>query len=113
MPTHAEQIFGEPTPGIEQASRQTHGEHKPRVRRRRRRTSPRQTVTPGRVAKFVALGVLALVGLVLFTAEFLRSARQEDHVSAEQQQACANAYKKGDVKLAAVACEPSNWQQSH
>ena len=111
MPTHAEQIFKEPTPGIEPAQRQIHGEYKMRGHRRRRRTPPRQTVTPGRVAKFVVLGVLGLVGLVLIAAAYVRSVRQEDHVNAEQERACADAYNKGDAKLTAIACEPGNWQR--
>jgi len=111
-PTHAEQIFTEtPVTGPTTGTSRKHGEHRAHGRRRRRRRTPPRNVTPGRVAKYVVLGVLALVALVLYAAEFLRSARQEDHRSAEQEQACSKAYKSGDVRLAAVACEPANWQR--
>jgi hypothetical protein len=113
MTTHTEQIYTELPAGTEQPAKQTHGEPRSRGRRRRRRrTTPRRkNITPGRVAKFVVFGVLALVALMLYAAEFLRSAKQEDHKSAEQEQACSKAYKSGDVRLAAVACEPANWQR--
>src|SRR5690349_16952816 len=108
MSTHAEQILVEQTPSIEPAlcTEQRQSEHKVRVHRRRRRS--KSAVTPGRVLKFVSLGVLTLVTLVILTAEFLRSAQQKDRANAEQERACAKAYKNGDVKLAEVACAPDS-----
>lgn len=66
-----------------------------------------------RLAKVLAAGIAGLAVLVILGAKLLMPADGNSHImSADQEQACSNAYMSADAKLSSVLCDTSRWHSS-